>query len=94
MTTITKVGPKYQVTIPKELRDALGVRVGDFIEARREGRDIMFRQKIVLDKDHELEKDLEEAEEDIRAGRFIGPFTTAKAAMRALARRTNARRSR
>ena len=28
-TAATKVGPKFQVTIPKNVRDAVGLKVGD-----------------------------------------------------------------
>ena len=34
MTTVT-VSPKFQVVIPKEIRDALGIRVGDRLQAIR-----------------------------------------------------------
>ena len=30
---LTKVGPKYQVTIPKEAREAVGLAVGDLVDA-------------------------------------------------------------
>ena len=38
-TAATKVGPKFQVTIPKNVRDAVGLKVGDLVEASvgREG---------------------------------------------------------
>jgi AbrB family looped-hinge helix DNA binding protein len=32
MTTVT-VSPKYQVVIPKEVREALGIRVGERLDA-------------------------------------------------------------
>ena len=32
-TAATKVGPKFQVTIPKNVRDAVGLKVGDLVEA-------------------------------------------------------------
>jgi len=31
-TTAQRLGPKYQVTIPKPVRDALGLKVGDLVE--------------------------------------------------------------
>jgi AbrB family looped-hinge helix DNA binding protein len=31
-STAQKLGPKYQVTIPKPVRDALGLKVGDLAE--------------------------------------------------------------
>src|SRR5262249_37010159 len=32
-TAATKVGPKLQVTIPKNVREAVGLKVGDLVEA-------------------------------------------------------------
>lgn len=34
MTTVT-VSPKFQVVIPKEIRDALGIKAGDRLQAIR-----------------------------------------------------------
>ena len=66
---LTKVGPKYQVTIPKAAREALGIKAGDLVEAKVQGRVVLLRPKVVVDKDPELEKQLEASEADVRAGR-------------------------
>jgi len=92
----TKVGPKYQVTIPREVREAVGLKTGDLVQASV-GRDgtIVLRRKLLVDRDPELERDLEAAEADMETGRVIGPFNTAPDALRALnatKRRANARR--
>lgn len=47
---LTKVGPKYQVTIPKEAREALRIKVGDLVEAAVQEQTIVLRPKVVLDK--------------------------------------------
>lgn len=35
-----KVGPKGQVVIPKDIRDALGIRPGDEVECTLDGRSV------------------------------------------------------
>ncbi len=71
---ITKVGPKYQVTIPKPVREALKLETGDLLEVRVAGRDVLLRPKLLVDRDPELERDLAEAAADIKAGRVYGPY--------------------
>ena len=82
---VTKVGPKYQVTIPKQVREELGLKVGDLVQARV-GKDhtIIMERKRLVDYDPELERDLAQAEADIKAGRVYGPFDTAQETMAAL----------
>jgi AbrB family looped-hinge helix DNA binding protein len=75
---LTKVGPKFQVTIPKAARDAAGLDIGDVVETSVEGNKIILRPKIVVDKHPEIEARLREAEEDIKAGRVYGPFRSVK----------------
>jgi len=82
---ITRVGPKFQVTIPKQVREVLGLRVGDFVQASvGRGRTIVIRRKRLVDFDAALEEDLAAAEADYRAGRLLGPFDTAEETMAAL----------
>jgi AbrB family looped-hinge helix DNA binding protein len=83
-TTATKVGPKFQITIPKNVRDAVGLKMGDLVEASV-GRDgIVLRQKVRIDEPVSLARQLEESEAAVRAGRFLGPFKSAGAAMKAV----------
>ena len=64
----TKVGPKFQVTIPKNVRDAVGLKVGDLVEASV-GRDgIVLRQKVLIDKPVSLARQLEESDAAGRRG--------------------------
>ena len=48
-TAATKVGPKFKVTIPKNVRDAVGLKVDDLVEASV-GGDGMLRQRVLIDK--------------------------------------------
>ena len=83
-TAATKVGPKFQVTIPKNVRDGVGLKVGDLVEASV-GRDgIVLRQKVLSDKPMSLVRQLNESEAAVRAGQVLGPFKSAGAAMKAV----------
>ncbi len=75
---LVTVKNKYQVTLPVRLRERAGLRVGDLLEAKIERGKITLTPKSVVD------RRIDEGIEDIRAGRFIGPFSTAKEAMKAL----------
>jgi len=77
---LVKVKEKFQVTLPTSVRQKAGVAVGDLLEAQVQGRKITLTPKRVVDRDLAL------ALEDFKQGRFIGPFRTAKAAVRALRR--------
>ena len=83
-TTATRVGPKYQVVIPKKVREAAGLKVGDLVEATL-GRDgIVLRPKVqvLIDKDPAVERALAEALADVKAGRVSKPHRSARAAVR------------
>ena len=84
-SAITKAGPKYQVTIPQGVRTAVGLEAGDLVQASV-GADgaIVLRRKLLVDYDRELEKQLKAAQADVKAGRVLGPFDTARDAVRAL----------
>lgn len=49
MTTISKVTSKYQATIPKEVREFLGVRQGDTVAYEIEGDEVKLRRASPLD---------------------------------------------
>jgi AbrB family looped-hinge helix DNA binding protein len=53
---LVRVKGKYQVTIPKEVRRKLGLRVGDYLEVEVQGSTILLKPKALLDKDETLEK--------------------------------------
>lgn len=80
-----KLGASRQIVIPKHIHDALGLEAGDFLEVEiyEEGK-LLVTPKDLVDRHPEIDKRLDEAEEDIRAGRVKGPFTTANDAIKAL----------
>lgn len=84
MGTATKIGHKYQVVIPKRIRDAAGLRVGDYVEAALTREGILLRPKMLVDRD--LDDALKEALEDVAAGRMSKPYKSARALVRSLKR--------
>src|SRR2546430_16018478 len=91
--SVQKVGPKGQVTLPKHVRDALGLKTGDLVETvlGREGaitRPVELRLKKV-----DVKKRLEAAERAVKEGRGPGPLPSAGAPLRGVAQYAPARRS-
>jgi len=69
---LVAVKNKYQVVIPRDVREAAGVEVGDLLEAKVEGGKITFTPKSVVD------RGIAESLADFAAGRSFGPFKTQK----------------
>jgi len=51
MTTIVKITRKYQITIPKEIREKFNLRIGDLIEIKVEGERIILKPIVKRKKD-------------------------------------------
>lgn len=71
----TRISPKHQITIPKEVFDTLRLEAGDFLDVQTKGDKIILTPKKLIPKDQawfwtkewqEMEK---EADEAIKAGR-------------------------
>jgi len=75
-----KVGSKFQLVIPKPLRTAVNLKIGDLLKAELRGDSILFTPMTCV------ERDLAAAEADVKAGRVYGPFSSARAAVRSLRR--------
>jgi AbrB family looped-hinge helix DNA binding protein len=67
---IVIVKNKYQVVIPRSVRDKIGINIGDLLEARVERGRVTFSPKSVVD------RAIAEGLEDMRKGRVKGPFDT------------------
>ncbi|HXN49579.1 MAG TPA: AbrB/MazE/SpoVT family DNA-binding domain-containing protein [Bryobacteraceae bacterium] len=61
---------KYQVVIPRAVRERIGVAVGDILEAKVERGRITLTPKSLVD------RAVAEGLEDVRKGRVRGPFDT------------------
>ena len=81
-THVVQIDTNYNVTLPLPLsiQKMAKLRVGDFLEAKIEGMQITLSLK------HAIDQEIEFAFEDIKQGKGIGPFKTAKEAIRALHR--------
>ncbi|HOC53278.1 MAG TPA: AbrB/MazE/SpoVT family DNA-binding domain-containing protein [Caldisericia bacterium] len=70
---LIKVKEKAQVTIPKAVCKALGIKKGDYLEVKIERNKIVFTPKVLVDKSVELsnegKKMLNEALEDLKKGK-------------------------
>ena len=91
MPTIVKIHRKGQMTLPSQLRAALGVGEGDMVEASVQNGKIVLTPTLVIDRskfptaDDEytpaqrkvIDARLAKADEDIKKGRTFGPFNTA-----------------
>lgn len=88
----TKVGPKHQVTIPKEVFSGLRLEVGDYLEFQVDGGTVHIAPKKLISKEnawfHSAEWQAKEQEADraIKNCELSGPFKTADALLRHLKR--------
>jgi len=79
-----RIGPKHQITIAKDIFEALDLKVGDFLDAHIEDNTIVLVPQKLIPKDQawfwteEWQKGEKEADDDIREGRLIGPFKSIK----------------
>ena len=77
---VVKVKTKYQVTLPTGVRQRVGLKVGDLLEAKVE------RGKITLTPKAVISHGIAEGLEDIKNGRVYGPFSSAGDLLRSLHR--------
>jgi AbrB family looped-hinge helix DNA binding protein len=78
MRATVKVGAGRKLVIPRKFHQRLGLAPGDTLELTVE------RGRLVLTPQADLEKRLAESFEDFKNGRALGPFKSAREAMRAL----------
>jgi AbrB family looped-hinge helix DNA binding protein len=75
---VVAVKNKFQIVIPRGIREQVRVKVGDLLEASvRDGR-ITFTPKSLVD------RHVAEGLEDAKRGRTHGPYASAKEAIAAL----------
>lgn len=73
---VVKVGKDNKVVIPKEVRERLGLKPGDFVQAKFERVvEVPYTDEPLGPKARAA---LREAQKDIEAGRVSGPFKTAE----------------
>ena len=80
--TLSKITRNYQVSIPKNIRDALGLQEGDYVEFEERDGEIVMVPKRLIDADQawfwtpEWQAGEREVEDDLKAGSTVGPFKT------------------
>ncbi|OGD31449.1 hypothetical protein A3C91_04120 [Candidatus Azambacteria bacterium RIFCSPHIGHO2_02_FULL_52_12] len=85
---IVRVKEKFQITVPAHLRTQLVLKVGDILEAEVKNGVLAFAPKTLID------RELARGRADIKAGRFIGPFSSAQKVAKALNRSVPSRTKR
>ena len=86
MATVT-ISPKYHVTIPEGLREEIGLKAGDQLEAKIEGG------KITLERRLPVPVGVAESLADFKAGRIYGPFKKARQAVASMERELRKRKA-
>jgi len=90
---LLQIRKKFQITLPRSIRDRLELEEGDYIAAEVRDDEIVLRPKKLIDKSQawfwsrEWQKAEREAEADIQAGR-VGEFVDAEEAIAFLHQRT------
>jgi AbrB family looped-hinge helix DNA binding protein len=75
---IVTVKNKYQVVIPQNVRDQIGVSIGDVFEAKAQNGKIVFAPKSIVD------RGISESIAEIEAGLGFGPYATHRQFLAAL----------
>lgn len=75
---IVTVKNKFQIVIPRHVRNQVHIEIGDVLEAAVENGKITFTPKSVID------RHLAEGLADAKSGRTHGPYASAHEAIRAL----------
>lgn len=78
--SLTKIKPKYQVTIPYTVRAQMRLDVGDLVGVEVHKNIIIIKPQKVVDKSSKKDIDdaIAEGLKDIAAGREFGPFASVK----------------
>lgn len=88
-----KVSQKYQITLPDEAFKKLGIKSGDFLDARVQDDALILVPSKLVPRDQawfwspEWQRGEREADEDIVDGRLSGPFASVAALKKALKKR-------
>lgn len=73
--SVSKLGQRRQVVIPKEICDDLGLEIGDFVEVERARGTVVIKPKKLVDAEDVLTPEEEEivrrGEEQLRRGEYV-----------------------
>lgn len=88
--TVTRIGPKHQITIPRELFERLGLQPGDLLEVQVEADGLRLMPQKLIPRDQawfwtgEWQEREREASNAIAGSEVSGPFDTAEELVRHL----------
>jgi antitoxin MazE len=91
--SITRIGPRHQITIPQEVFEQLGLQPGDFLEVQVRDEALYLIPQKLIPRDQawfwskEWQEREREADEAITKGELSGPFESADDLIRHLRRR-------
>ena len=91
--SVTKIGPKHQVTIPRDVFEGLDIEVGDYLDVRVRGSAITMVPTKLIPKDQawfhtsEWQRKEREADRALEQGEVSGPFSSAAALLDHLRKR-------
>jgi AbrB family looped-hinge helix DNA binding protein len=77
--SLVRVKQKGQVTIPADIREALGLDEGDLVEVACKGQRIVLTPKEVVDRHPAVDDAIAEGLTDARRGRLTPKFRSAEA---------------
>jgi AbrB family looped-hinge helix DNA binding protein len=86
-----RIEPNYKVTIPKEARDSLRLKVGDVVEATISDKEVILRRKASVATPSEV-RELERARREHERGEYI-PLEQYLHALGSTARKARAKKS-
>lgn len=81
---LVKIKEKYQVTIPAAIRQRLGLKAGDLLEAELKDGQIVLKPKIVIDKFKAIEKLFAALERGRKSPRHISDEEAIRDALEAI----------
>jgi AbrB family looped-hinge helix DNA binding protein len=87
---LIKVKKNFQITLPTGLRKTLKIAEGDYLEVEKQDSELVLKPVKVVHPDQayfyseEWQEGEKKADEDIRKGDVIGPFTKIKDGLKAL----------
>lgn len=79
-SSVVRLTGNFQVSVPKRIREALGLQLGDFLDTSIENGAVVLRPKTLTDREvliQQIQDDVAASQADIAAGRSVGPFTSA-----------------
>jgi antitoxin MazE len=85
-----KLSARRQITIPAQITKRLGLKAGEELELVESEKTLVLVPRKHIPKDQEWyytdewQKMMQEAFEEVKQGKLIGPFDTAQEAIRAL----------